>query len=76
LYWILIFLEVEPRPSTTARARNETADEKRARKSAVKQQRATRRADKKASKEVFGKEFNKQKKQQIGLDIEKGMRKL
>ncbi|TFK41914.1 Low temperature viability protein-domain-containing protein [Crucibulum laeve] len=46
---------------TIARARGESKEEKRARKSAVKAERQTRRAEKKATKEKFGVELKVQK---------------
>lgn len=48
--------------TTTTRSKNETPEEKKARKQAVKQERQTRRADKKASKEQFSAEVKNQQK--------------
>lgn len=45
---------------TITRKKNETAEEKQARKQAVKAERQTRRLDKKTTKERFSKEARKQ----------------
>ncbi|KAF9029976.1 LTV-domain-containing protein [Hymenopellis radicata] len=58
---------------TVARPRNESPESKKARKAAVKLERATRRAQKKATKEEFGSEFKVQAKMQDG---QVAMRKL
>ncbi|KAF5374963.1 hypothetical protein D9758_000501 [Tetrapyrgos nigripes] len=44
-------------PSTVTRSRDETPEEKKARKAAVKSQQAARRAEKKSTKEAFDKEL-------------------
>ncbi|KAJ7146221.1 Low temperature viability protein-domain-containing protein [Mycena epipterygia] len=51
-----------PRVETIKRDRNESKEEKKARKAAVKEERQTRRADKKATKELFGAELKTQKR--------------
>ncbi|KAK7063815.1 protein LTV1 [Favolaschia claudopus] len=51
-----------PRVETVKRDKNESKEEKRARKAAVKEERQMRRAEKKATKEVFGTEMKAQKK--------------
>ncbi|KAI5475775.1 low temperature viability protein [Pseudohyphozyma bogoriensis] len=53
--------EVEIRETVT-RPRGESAEQKKARKAAVKQERAERRNEKKATKEAFGAEVKRQKK--------------
>ncbi|KAJ7044933.1 Low temperature viability protein-domain-containing protein [Mycena alexandri] len=51
-----------PRVETIKRDKNESKEEKKARKAAVKEERQTRRADKKATKEMFGAELKTQKR--------------
>ncbi|KAJ6486159.1 Low temperature viability protein-domain-containing protein [Mycena vitilis] len=54
--------EDRPRVETVKRDRNESKEEKKARKAAVKEERQARRADKKATKEAFGAELKTQKR--------------
>ncbi|KAJ7733571.1 Low temperature viability protein-domain-containing protein [Mycena maculata] len=51
-----------PRAETIKRDRNESKEEKKARKAAVKEERQARRAHKKATKELFGAELKTQKR--------------
>ncbi|KDE07887.1 hypothetical protein MVLG_01798 [Microbotryum lychnidis-dioicae p1A1 Lamole] len=51
-----------PRVETIKRPRDETAEDKRARKSAVKEQRSARRAEKKSTKDEFSQEMTRQKR--------------
>ncbi|THV06537.1 Low temperature viability protein [Dendrothele bispora CBS 962.96] len=60
---------------TTSRPRNETAEEKKARKAAVKAQQAVRRSEKKANKEAFGNEM-KVAKVRASRKAPTGMKKL
>ncbi|KAL0951838.1 hypothetical protein HGRIS_008499 [Hohenbuehelia grisea] len=64
-----------PLRQTVTRPRNETPEEKRARKAEVKADRQTRRADKKATKEQFANEFKSQKRTVVNKEKPK-MRKL
>jgi len=52
----------EARRQTITRAKNETPEEKKARKAAVKEERAGRRAEKRSTKETFGQERRRQQK--------------
>ncbi|KAK0246183.1 Low temperature viability protein-domain-containing protein [Armillaria nabsnona] len=63
------------RQATVTRPRNESPESKKARKAAVKVNRAARRAEKKATKEEFGSEFKVQVKT-VTTAGEKAMRKL
>lgn len=60
---------------TVTRPKNETADEKKARKQAVKAERHARRSDKKATKERFSKEV-KQQARSLAQKEQSTMRKL
>lgn len=60
---------------TVSRPMNETADEKKARKRAVKAERQARRSDKKATRERFSKEV-KQQAQTLAQKQQATMRKL
>ncbi|SCZ99427.1 BZ3500_MvSof-1268-A1-R1_Chr7-2g09527 [Microbotryum saponariae] len=51
-----------PRVETIKRPRDETAEDKRARKGAVKEQRSARRAEKKSTKDEFSQEMTRQKR--------------
>ncbi|KAJ6520285.1 Low temperature viability protein-domain-containing protein [Mycena sanguinolenta] len=51
-----------PRVQTIKRNKNESKDEKKARKAAVKEERQTRRAEKKSTKELYGAELKTQKR--------------
>ncbi|KAG7452177.1 LTV-domain-containing protein [Guyanagaster necrorhizus] len=64
-----------PRQATVTRPRNESAESKKARKTAVKVNRAMRRAEKKATKKEFGSEFKVQV-ERVTTAGEKTMRKL
>ncbi|TBU50052.1 Low temperature viability protein-domain-containing protein [Dichomitus squalens] len=69
--------EQDPRPvrATITRSKTETADQKKARKHAVKAERQARRLDKKATKEKFSKEV-KQQAQSLAQKEQSKMRKL
>ncbi|KAM5531348.1 hypothetical protein V8D89_014993 [Ganoderma adspersum] len=60
---------------TVTRPKNETTDEKKARKQAVKAERQARRSDKKATKEIFSKEV-KQQARSLAQKEQSTMRKL
>ena len=60
---------------TIARPKDETADEKKARKQALKAERQARRSDKKATKEIFSKEV-KQQARSLAQKEQSTMRKL
>jgi protein LTV1 len=67
-YLSLSFLRIvdpPPRPTeyreTIKRPKTETAEDKKARKAAVKAERASRRVEKKSTKDAFAGEVNKQK---------------
>ncbi|XP_068135608.1 protein LTV1 homolog [Hyperolius riggenbachi] len=56
-----------PRVSTQPRCKNESAEEKRARKQAIKQERKERRMEKKANQQAFKLEKERQVKEQLNL---------
>lgn len=73
---LLFLMFLAPARQTVVRRRGESPESKKARKAAVKADRAVRRIEKRAAKGLFENEYQKQTKIQAARDIERRIRKL